>query len=1687
MSTSATAIGIYRYYSSLDSTLESLVRTVKPYFPLSATKEMFDEWRPMLCPFEVTAIGSAVETMEWFLPVTLSPEDSHLGYKLWFSELMALWEACHNCAAWEENMMWIMARLAEKNIGYIDWEPHMPLMFTRFLRSLSLPVYYKKTFTLRKSKLDTSAIALWIVSTLGGGSSAQKYLDKFLKDLDSYFHPANFGPWHAKLKELLRKLPVSFVGRLHSERIKKLRWQTPVPDSHKLTEDDITRFVESMAPVAMRAMFSRLGSTDVSEALLNLAMLRPGLIVPQVVDRMYTNLGSMTEPHKLTSAMQCVVAVARPMVCGQRLGHKEGPTHVVPLLLATLPGIDPNDCRKCLVTLHFVATFASMVPFVDSSMAPRHWQDLTEEEEVVCAATADFEDFVLQFLDRCFMMIENSSFEATRLERDEEKRSKLESVVENSLSSTINTLLSQTSPEIFKSALKKLHSFVTSRILESNVAGQFCASVCRVFARVNGKETLRMLVPYLCDTILPLVESEESLKEETLDSELLYKLLILSQVVGCPGSALVPYVPAITSVLDRTLHLTCRKGYLSASRLLKNLLNGLSELTPMEFQSLPRAFSEPISKYLPVRHWGTSGDIDNVNLKWYIPGEDEVSCVQGIISRYLTKELDTIDMYVKGELSLTREELHCSLNIIHSLLECKSLLPLWEEEPIHLIRGETPSHPFKLQLPLCDKHVAMPDGGNVRKTVVHAMDRLQEKMLKDAEDDIKSLFVLITIWESLMFDMQSAKGSFEMHWKSHHTVKKTLGSKLFGRNKHLRLLLIDRATLQHDMLNQKVLLWLTPTHRTILLDLMTLSTSHYSEVRSRAQNRLFNTFNKFYYSYSALLPNMLENLKKDSNQHHELFKGTLYVLLGPKQLPVVTRRDWGVLRQLFPALVRSHPSEKLSVIRLLENIIDTVHKLLPTITIALEFPDDCLAAARRLASVGTPVPVVAEKDVERGKALQEARNKLNTENYLGLLNTLLDIVQEQHLHWRFHNMAMSFIRDLVHPDINYPARIVKCILSTLTYDSLELRKIAIRSTMFVLKQQKRAHAKVPVDPLSLGGEPRPSLGDLRPGDRPDNRWVQYCSDTLPRSAESWDQLRYLHRPYHGFYTWPKEVKMYAPPSKQPSLVRSHEEMSPEEREVDLFFSNSENIDKLIGYFSLEEKKGKDKFNGYRFIMFKGLFRNFGDRHLKYFLPHLERLVADKHESSQRCAAEIIAGLIRGTKHWPFEMVARMWEQILPIIRTAQATMTEETIGDWGVCFATASEVRDPNRQHWLLEMLMEDPLRDEASIKDCGRLYTLQGALNQQEWRVAELFNRLLEYLKPYLTHPFQNVRERLGSVLTNIFETDLVIGEGAGTRSPHIGQFMSEITPQLEVLYQQGPEAENGRANHVVDKGVVQETKEQISEEEKDKAIRLLKTVCRWFNVSLTRAQYGAIPAHYQLFALVCLMESYDKDEEVGKSCSVVLSHLSQAIMLPRYIPAALDSFHKTSKSVSWCARLTCLDFMQVMVFHNMPTFHSSSSWVQQISDIVLTLLEDDWLEVRVKAAQVLGGLIHCDFISNPLSLLEVCKTKARTKLKKKLVNSAVVDPKSYQLLKIRHAGILGLCAFINAYPYDVPEFILDIFLVLGEHLNDPQPIPSTIRKTLGDFKRTHHDDWEQHSLRFTEQQLTVLKDLTIPPSYYA
>ena len=197
-------------------------------------------------------------------------------------------------------------------------------------------------------------------------------------------------------------------------------------------------------------------------------------------------------------------------------------------------------------------------------------------------------------------------------------------------------------------------------------------------------------------------------------------------------------------------------------------------------------------------------------------------------------------------------------------------------------------------------------------------------------------------------------------------------------------------------------------------------------------------------------------------------------------------------------------------------------------------------------------------------------------------------------------------------------------------------------------------------------------------------------------------------------------------------------MTEQEQEIFQFLSDGKNLEKLISFLSLEENKGRDKFDSRRFLMWKGIFRNYGISILEKLKPHIEALCEDQAESSQRCASELLAGLIRGCKHWDWRMSESLWSWLVPVLRGLLGKVTVETIKDWGTCFATASESRDPNRIYWMLEVLMEEPLRSQGSFLDASRLYVLQGALAQQEWRIGSLLHKLDRFLSPFLTHPYQ-------------------------------------------------------------------------------------------------------------------------------------------------------------------------------------------------------------------------------------------------------------------------------------------------------------------------------------------------------------
>ena len=190
------------------------------------------------------------------------------------------------------------------------------------------------------------------------------------------------------------------------------------------------------------------------------------------------------------------------------------------------------------------------------------------------------------------------------------------------------------------------------------------------------------------------------------------------------------------------------------------------------------------------------------------------------------------------------------------------------------------------------------------------------------------------------------------------------------------------------------------------------------------------------------------------------------------------------------------------------------------------------------------------------------------------------------------------------------------------------------------------------------------------------------------------------------------------------------------------------------------------------------------------------------------------------------------------------------------------------------------------------------------------------------------------------------------------------------------------------------------------------------------------------------------------------VVSYEHSAKNANALIRRLLTIAHESSNS--WRTRLDVFPFLQIAYFENL--FLLSQDTIQAVLHLVLELLSDSQVEVREMAATTLSGIVRCSQRSLITSLRKsFVSTVAKTPLPKR------GTPGFDAVLRTLHANILGACAFIDAFPYDVPDWMPELILdTVAVHADDPVPVSSTIRRCAANFRRTHQDTWEEEKWKF-------------------
>jgi hypothetical protein len=77
-----------------------------------------------------------------------------------------------------------------------------------------------------------------------------------------------------------------------------------------------------------------------------------------------------------------------------------------------------------------------------------------------------------------------------------------------------------------------------------------------------------------------------------------------------------------------------------------------------------------------------------------------------------------------------------------------------------------------------------------------------------------------------------------------------------------------------------------------------------------------------------------------------------------------------------------------------------------------------------------------------------------------------------------------------------------------------------------------------------------------------------------------------------------------------------------------------------------------------------LARNNGPEALKVLLDMVPSLGKDKEEWKQRCASDIVSGILFGIKLWDAPRIEELWTKLRPIMNECLDSVTQETLAYW---------------------------------------------------------------------------------------------------------------------------------------------------------------------------------------------------------------------------------------------------------------------------------------------------------------------------------------------------------------------------------------------------------------------------------------
>ncbi|KAL1709113.1 hypothetical protein EV121DRAFT_267575 [Schizophyllum commune] len=1479
------------------------------------------------------------------------------------------------------------------------------------------------------------------------GCKALETLERLVTCTETFFHPSNTGPWTPVLATLLHHLTTEFIQRWKEEELPEC--DTPV--GQRLTPAIRKSFVQILRTPALLGMFSKdSGSMSHAQgALRTMALLEPGIIMPELLERAYSGLEVVNETHRTTAVLSMLSGMAVPLV---------SPTiwppavrHLVPLLELSVPGIDLNDPAKTVTAALFIVSVVqhikigdlsgqlsgSVNPLVGDGPAdgmmdvdaveipegtePGDTPSFSREEErsLVRDSTANFADWVTSLLRRVLSLFENLPEEGGR---GNTTGGKSEESVIKSVKSMMDIVALHLSDELFDLVLRIVHEYGVTNAKSNAVRafGQLVASL----ARAHPNKTIKKFFAHCSEQIVEELKHGASSVRTTSshaavpsDTTLHWNISILRGCLGYGGPAMLPYrkdiVQLLKVLIDRTFS---ERGYTGTGRLISRILHTVSAVYPYDSRFVNQDLwdSEEFERNHD-QYWGKSYEVEDVKLDWHVPTAEEIDFVLEII--------DEIAVPTMARLEALLDKPHWDSADRNDF--CRYLIAVrsvWSGLPTFLKeQPKTVPNPCILEdmesMDLIVKPIEVEAGFTLSdpkdpryQKAAAARERFGElcarastvlKQNKEGEDHIDAMLGVVSAMDVYLLDYGILRRSFDSLEKN-FVQARNVNRSWPKERKNSRVVFVKRAHVYH-------------------------SGRYFVRSTRIALGPLFDALGR--------------------GNDPDRMKGALYSLSN-KSTAAFAFIDPVYYPKFILSLLDCQHEEK--EVTPAWDVCDVLGVDGAVNELVSEFSPGCVdEGLGRLAH---------EKAGGRVKRWQKAHGELVT--------SILGIAGKPTTHWRYVLLAARFLFNLIRRDVPTAPELAAFFARETLSPQPTIRTVAQRQMRTYCASREALWMEDVRNPLTTQipvKDPKVLLRDL-----------QVPLEQFSENSYFVDKLD------TGFLLWTPTVKAYKP-ILDPKYIPQWEETSqPCLQAIRDVVTAKDYLSKLAALWSQESSRTNvlTEFRSDNFSYIRSIAKVLQHAFLDNFFDVVDPLITDADKFKQRAGAEMLSGLLRGSKNWPLPITNRIWDWVLARMDKIFAQIKPDTVITWETLISFQLSDCDPRRHGRLIQWILDLPLEFNGdSAFQMSKSLSMFGIL------VASLGVRSNPWADKYVELFFQNSGTAYAEIRNHLTQTLYSFMKNQWQPyHPSIHALLESCRIQQDPLQTRNA----GFMPHI------QAILDKLPQWRQERLPPPRTSLSEYDRVSLTLLSWAWIVAHssnapllypyaVSMMPEIISMAELQDNPELQRYSNAVLFVLAGNVPPAEQVEIILDNFVTAIKSsTSWRIRQSAMPTLVVYFYRNMMAI--SPAGVKRTMSAVLDCLADENVEVREMASKALSGIVR----SSQRQSIVPLKNRFITLAKATDLPSRQ-DPGYADALRKLHSAILGLCALIQSAPYTVEPWMPPLTDVLASHATDPPPISTTIRKTAGDFKKTHQDTWHTDQKAFDEDQLQNLSTMLVGTSYYA